>query len=427
MGILIGFLAMIFIGVPVGYSMILSGFFYIVFGGQHVALTLIPSAMVSGISSYTMLAIPFFMLVGELMNGSGITEKLFNFASAWVGHITGGLGHVNVLSSMLFAGMSGAAVADCAGLGTIEIKAMRDEGFDADFSVGVTAASSIIGPIIPPSSPMVMFGIVAGISIGSLFMGGISVGIIMGLFMMATVYVIAKKRNYPKHRKYTLREKGVATRKAIPALMGPVILLGGIFSGYFTPTEAAAVAVFYSVIVGFFVYRHLNRVTIFHVLETGIENLGMVMLLMASGKLFAWIIGMEKIAEAAAAFIFSLTSNKYVILLLLNIVLLFMGTFMETNASILILTPIMLPIVNKIGMNPVQFGVIFIYALMIGLLTPPMAMCLFITSKIGGISFQRAFKAVRPYYIGLLIVLVLINIFPEIILAIPKAILGSSF
>lgn len=427
MAVILGFLAMILLGVPVGYAMVLAGFFYVTFGGATVALTFIPSAMVSGISSYTMLAIPFFMLVGEIMNGSGITRKIFQFASAWVGHITGGLGHVNVLSSMIFAGMSGAAVADCAGLGAIEIKAMTDEGFDPDFSVGVTAASSIIGPIIPPSSPMVMFGIVAGISIGSLFMGGISVGVIMGLMMMATVYVIAKKRNYPKHPKFSRKEKWIATKEAVPAILGPIILIGGIFSGFFTPTEAAAVAVMYSLLVGVLVYKHLNLKTLYHVLEVGVENLGMVMLLMASGKLFAWVLGMEKAAEVAAAFIFSLTSNKYIIIILLNLILLFMGMFMETNASILILTPIMLPIVNSIGMHPVQFGVIFIFALMIGLLTPPMAMCLFVTSKLAGISFQRAFKAVKPYYIGLIVVLILINVFPAITLTIPKLILGTAF
>jgi TRAP transporter, dctM subunit len=418
---------MIFIGIPVGYAMILSGFFFIQFGGARVSLTLIPSAMVSGISSYTLLAIPFFMLAGELMNSSGITRKIFNFANAFVGHITGGLGHVNVVSSMIFAGMSGSAVADAAGLGTIEINAMKEEGFDTDFAVGVTAASSIIGPIIPPSSPMVLFGIVAGISVGSLFMGGITVGIIMGLLMMATVYIIAKGRNYPKHQRCSWSEKKAAFLKAFPALLAPVILIGGIFSGFFTPTEAASVAVIYSLLIGIFVYKHLKFKSLYNVLIIGIENLGTVILLMTSGKLFAWVLGIEKIAEYAAGFIFSFTTNKYAIIFLVNIILLFMGTFMETNASILILTPIFLPIVNTIGMHPVQFGVIFILALMIGLLTPPMAMCLFITARIGGIPFQRAFKAVRPYYIGLLIVLILINIFPEITITLPKLLLGTAF
>lgn len=390
MAVILGFILMIALGVPVGFSMVLAAFIYVLSTGA-VSLTFIPQSMISGVSSYTMLAIPFFMLVGELMNSSGITKRIFRFANDCVGHITGGLGHVNVLSSMLFAGMSGAAVADCAGLGAIEIKAMTDEGFDADFAVGITAASSIIGPIIPPSSPMVMLGISAGISIGSLFMGGITVGILMGLFMMATVYIIAKKRGYPKHKRSSWSERIKSFFSALPALLSPVILVGGIFSGYFTPTEAAAVAVFYSLIVGIFVYRELKWKDIIRVMTTGIENLGLV------------------------------------ILLLINLLLLFMGTFMETNASILILTPILMPIVTQIGVHPVQFGVIMIFALMIGLLTPPMAICLFLTSKLGGISFQRAFKAVTPYYIGLLIVLLLINVFPQITLAVPKLLLGSSF
>ena len=426
MWVIISFLIMILLGVPVGYSMVLVAFFFVKFTGV-VNMSFIPTAMVSGISSYTMLAIPFFMLVGELMNSSGITKRIFKFADAGVGHITGGLGHVNVLSSMIFAGMSGAAVADVAGLGAIEIKAMKDQNYDADFAVGVTAASSIIGPIIPPSSPMVLFGIAAGISIGGLFMGGITVGIIMGLFMMTTVYIIAKKRNYPRHERYPFKTRMQAFWSALPALLAPVLLIGGIFSGYFTPTEAATVAAFYSLFVGVFLYKDFSFRDLPKVLAVAVENLGMVMLLMASGKLFAWVLGMEKIAELAASFIFALTDSKVIILLLINLVLLFMGTFMETNASIFILTPIMLPIIHSIGMHPIQFGVIFIFALMIGLLTPPMAMCLFLTSKIGGITFNQAFKAVKPYYIGLIVVLILINIFPSITLAVPKLLLGSSF
>ena len=420
------FVGMIGIGVPVGFSMMLSAVTYILYTGA-TGMTMVPQAMISGVSSYTMLAIPFFMLVGELMNSSGITKRIFHFASCLVGHINGGLGHVNVLSSMIFAGMSGAAVADCAGLGAIEIKAMTEEGFDVDFSVGVTAASSIIGPIIPPSSPMVLFGIAGGVSIGSLFMGGITVGILMGLLMMITVYIIARKRNYPRHSFPEAKKVARAFVSALPALLSPVILVGGILSGYFTPTEAAAVAVFYSLFVGLFIYRELKPKDIVRVLTIGIENLGMVMLLMATGKVFAWVLGMEKIAEAATANLFTLSENPWIIILLINLLWLFMGTFMETNASILILTPILMPIAAQIGWHPVHFGVTMIFALMIGLLTPPMAICLFITSKIGGISFQRAFKAVTPYYIGLLIVLLLINLFPTIVLAVPRYLYGEAF
>ncbi len=426
MWVVFAFVALIAIGVPVGFSMVLTSVGYILITGL-TGMTLVPQAMISGVSSYTMLAIPFFMLVGELMNSSGITKRIFYFASCLVGHITGGLGHVNVLSSMIFAGMSGAAVADCAGLGAIEIKAMREEGFDADFSVGVTAASSIIGPIIPPSSPMVLFGIAAGVSIGSLFMGGITVGVLMGTIMMITVFSIARKRNYPKHARAGFAQIAEAFVAALPALISPILLVGGILSGFFTPTEAAAVAVFYSLFVGVFVYKELKFKDILRVLTAGVENLGMVMLLMATGKIFAWVLGMEKIAEVVTEGLFTISESPWVIVLLINLLWLFMGTFMETNASILILTPILMPIITKIGWHPVHFGVTMIFALMIGLLTPPMAICLFITSKIGGISFQRAFKAVTPYYIGLLVVLLVMNVFPEMVLAVPRFLLGSAF
>lgn len=426
MWVILVFIIMLGLGVPVGFSMVLSGFFYVLSTGA-VSLTFIPQAMVSGVSSYTMLAVPFFMLVGDLMNTSGITKRIFNFANCCVGHITGGLGHVNVLGSMIFAGMSGAAVADAAGLGAIEIRAMIDEGFDADFAVGVTAASSILGPIIPPSSPMVLFGVFSGISIGSLFMGGISVGITLGLLMMVLVYIIAKKRNYPRHKLATFGELWKTLISAFPSLLTPIILLGGMFSGYFTPTEAAASAVLYSLILGLFIYKELKLSDVFNALSNCLENLGVVMLLMASGKIFAWVLGIEKITDVACNALFGLTNNAVIIMILLNLLLLFIGTFMETNASIMLLTPLLLPIIERIGMHPVQFGVMFIFALMIGLLTPPMAICLFITSKLGGISFERAFKAVTPYYICMIIVLAIINIFPGFTLTIPRLVFGTAF
>ncbi|GAB6275513.1 MAG: sialic acid TRAP transporter large permease SiaM [Rectinema sp.] len=406
--------------------MVLVAFFYIISTGA-APLTMVSQAMVSGVSSYTMLAIPFFMIVGELMNGSGITKRIFNFANDCVGHLTGGLGHVNVLASMIFAGMSGSAVADAAGLGIIEIKAMKDEGFDADFSVGVTAAASIIGPIIPPSSPMVLFGVIAGVSIGALFMGGIVVGVLLGLFEMAVIYVLARKRNYPKHKRVKVRQLAKSFYVALPALLCPVILIGGIFSGVFTPTEAAAVALFYSLFIGFFIYKELTLKGLWGVLAKGIENLGIVMLLMAAGKLFAWVLGMNKIAEVMSAALFGITNSPIIIMLLINILLLIAGTFMETNASIFILTPILMPIVTAIGVNPVQFGVTMIFSLMIGLLTPPMAIILFITSRIGEISFERSFNAVKPYYFAMLAVLFLMNVFPGLTLAVPKLLLGKAF
>jgi len=424
--IILGFLFLVAIGMPVGFCMVLTGFFYIISTGT-APLTMVPQAMVSGVSSYTMLAIPFFIVVGELMNSSGITRRIFNFSNAVVGHITGGLGLVNVLASMIFAGMSGSAVADAAGLGAIEIKAMKDEGFDADFAVGITAASSILGPIIPPSSPMVLFGIVSGVSIGAMFMGGILPGILLGIFQMIVVYFIAKKRGYPKNKRATFVQLASAFWSALPALLCPILLIGGIFSGFFTPTEAAAVALFYALFVGFFVYKELTLKGLWKVLSAAIENLGIVMLLMASGKLFSWVLGMDRIAEHLTTALFSVTNNPTIILLFINILLLIAGTFMETNASIFILTPILLPIALKIGMHPVQFGIMMIFNLMIGLITPPMAIILFITSRIGGISFERSFKAVKPYFLVMLLTLLLMATIPGLTLAVPKLILGKAF
>ncbi len=424
--ILLLFLALIFLGMPIAYSMIATSFMYIVLTG-NVSLSFITQAVVSGSAGYTVLAIPFFMLAGELMNRSGITKTMFGFAKTLVGHIPGGLGHVNVLASVLFAGMTGSAAADASGLGNIEINAMIDEGYDPDFSVGVTAASSTIGPIIPPSSPMVLFGVTAGVSIGGLFLGGLMVGLLMALFMMITVFVLARRRNYPVMPRAHASEVGRSLVHALPSLATPVIIVGGMLSGQFTPTEAAAVAVLLALFLGFVINRELNRHSLFATMDISIENLGMIMLLIGGGNLFGWMLGVEKVTEKAAELLFSVSDNKYILLLIINLFLLFVGSFMETNASILILCPILLPIAEQIGMHPVQFGVMMVLNLMIGLLTPPMAICLYITSKLGKISFERAFRAVSPYYIALLVVLVAITMIPQVTLWLPQMILGSKF
>jgi tripartite ATP-independent transporter DctM subunit len=425
--VLILFLALVALSVPIAFAMMLTGFIYIATTG-NVPMTFIPQAIVGGSSSYTVLCMPFFMLVGELMNRGGITTQIFNFSNSLVGHIRGGLGHVNVLGSVIFAGMSGSAAADAAGLGSVEIQAMKDQGFDADFAVGITAASSTIGPIIPPSSPMVLFGITAYVSIGALFLGGLVVGVLMAIFMMITVYIIAKRRNYPmRDKRATFKEIWSTFIKAAPSLLTPGIIIGGILTGVFTATEAAAISVLYALFLGVFVNKEVDFKNFIKILDTTVENIGMCLMLAGAGTLFGWMIGLEKVAENAAAGLFSISSNPYVLLLIINLFLLFVGTFMETTASIFILVPILMPIVAKIGMNPVQFGVVMVLALMIGLLTPPTAICLSITSKLGGISYDRAFKATTPYFIGLLITLALINIFPELTLFVPRMFLGAGF
>lgn len=409
------FLVLLLLRVPAAFCMLITTLVYVVMT-ESVPPSFIPQAMVSGSASYTILAAPFFIIVGELMNSAGITRRLFKFANVLVGHITGGLGHVNILASVFFAGVSGSAIADAAGLGNVEIKAMVDAGYDADFSVGITAASSTIGPIIPPSSPMVLYGIMSGTSIGALFLAGIPVGILMAGFMMIVVYIISKRHHYPKSQSASLREIWVTFKEAFWALLSPVILIVGMLTGIATPTETAAIAVAYSLILGVFIYKEMKWKDILVILQNSIKSIGMVMLLIATGTVFAWMIGTEKVAEKSAEMLFGLTSNPYLILLLINLFLLFVGTFMETTSALLVTLPVLLPIVTAIGMSTVQFGVIMILLLMIGMLTPPMALCLFVTSKIGGISFDRAFKAVIPYYGALLVVLVIINLVPGVTL-----------
>ena len=414
--IIVLFLVLLLLRVPAAFCMLITTLVYALVE-QSVPQSFIPQAMVSGSASYTIRAAPFFILVGELMNSSGLTKRLFKFANVLVGHITGGLGHVNVLASVFFSGVSGSAIADAAGLGNVEIKAMVDEGYDPDFSVGITAASSTIGPIIPPSSPMVLYGIMSGTSIGALFMAGIPTGILMAGFMMLVVYIISKKRNYPKSRRATLPEIWKAFKEAFWALLSPLILIVGMLSGFATPTETAAVAAAYSLFLGVVIYKEMTWQSLMDIMRNSIKSIGMVMLLIATGTVFAWMIGTEKVAEKSAELLFSLTSNPYLILLLINLFLLFVGTFMETTSALLVTLPVLLPIVKIIGMSTVQFGVIMVLLLMIGMLTPPMALCLFVTSKIGGISFDRAFKAVLPYYVALLTVLIIINLFPGVTLA----------
>lgn len=422
--ILIVFLAMILLRVPVGYAMLLvcMGFVLIT---QRLSISSIPLNIISGVGNYSVLCSPFFILVGYIMNSAGITERLFGFAECCVGHITGGMGHVNILASLIFAGMSGSANADAAGLGNIEIKAMMDRGYDADFSVGITAASSTIGPIFPPSNPMVLVGITCGISIGALFMGGIITGIIMALFMAVTVYLIARKRNYPVSERAPLKTVWKEFRYSFWALMCPIILLYCLQNGNITNTEAGVTALVYALFVSLVIYRQVKVKELYPIFLQAINSIGLVLFLIGTGKIFSVVLGDQKIGEVVANALFSVSTNPYVILLLINIFLLFLGTFMETVAAITIAAPILFPIVTSLGMSPVQFGVVFVLNLMIGLLTPPMAVCLFITAKIGGISFERAFKAVTPYYIALLLVLILINIFPGITLWIPEMLLGG--
>ena len=388
-------------------------------------MSFLAQTMVSGTTRYTMLAVPLFMAAGEIMNNAGISQRLFDLADSLVGHIKGGLGHVNVLASLFFAGVSGSAAADCAGLGNIEIKAMTDKGYDIDFSVGITATSSIIGPIFPPSSPMILVGTLTGISVGSLFMGGAVLGVIMTAILMITVYFIAKKRNYPVSQKQSWKSRRYYFKRSFLALLLPIFMILTLVTGIVSTTEVGALSVMYSIFLGVFVYKELKWKNVKPIFEKVVTTTGMIMLLIAGGNVLAGVMGAQQLPNQIGIALMNVTNDKNILTLLMLLFILLMGTFLDTSAAELLSIPLLFPIARMIGLNMVHFCITLIYGLMIGLLTPPMAICLFITSKIGGISFERAFKSVRVYYIPLVILLFIVAFVPELTLWLPRLVFGT--
>ncbi len=413
--------SMLIIGVPVGIALAGSSMVWVLMSGSVPDFVVI-HRMVNGVDSFPLLAIPFFILAGNLMNSAGITNRIFAFATACIGWLRGGLGHVNIIASVLFAGMSGAAVADAGGLGTIEIKAMRDAGYDDDFAVAVTAASSTIGPIIPPSLPMVVYGVMASASVGQLFTAGFIPGILMAIALMLMVAWYAKRRNYPRDKRFSIRLLGTTFKRAFLSLMTPVIIVGGILTGAFTPTEAAISASVYALILGVFVYRTLTPKRLFNVSMDTIETSAIILFIVAAASIFAWILTSNRVTEHFADILMGMTQNPLLILLMLNVVLFIVGCFMETVAAITILVPVLLPIAEGVGVDPVHFGVIMVLNLMIGLLTPPVGMVLYVLSRVAGISFERCSAATLPFLFPLLVVLALITFVPTFSMWLPTLI-----
>ncbi|MCH2166265.1 MAG: TRAP transporter large permease [Oceanicola sp.] len=410
--------ALMLMRVPIAFALALSCIGYIALEGLPPVLLM--HNMVNGMNSFPLLAIPFFILAGALMNSSGITSRIFAFARSIVGWMHGGLGHVNVGASIIFAGMSGAAVADAGGLGAIEIKAMRDAGYDDDFSVGVTAASSTIGPIIPPSLPLVIFGVMASVSIGDLFVAGIVPGLLMALALMIMVWFYARRRGYPTDTGFSVSNVGRTFVSAFLPLMTPVIIVGGIVSGAFTPTEAAVCAAAYALVLGVLVYRTITVRSFVRVSMETIETTASIMLIVGAATVFAWILTANQAAAQFADFMFSITDNRNAILLIIMLVVLIIGLFMETIAAISILVPVLLPISAEIGVDPVHLGVIIILNLMIGLLTPPVGMVLFVLSKVSGVPFGQCVRATMPFLVPLIGVLLLLTFVPALTLALPE-------
>jgi tripartite ATP-independent transporter DctM subunit len=414
-----GFLVLLIIGVPVAVALGGASLFYVIVEGVQPHLVVL-HRMVGGTDSFPLLAIPFFIMAGSLMNSSGITARIFGFAMALVGWLRGGLGHVNVVASIIFAGMSGTAVADAAGLGMIEIKAMKDQGYDLDFSVGITGSSSTIGPIIPPSLPMVIYGVMANASIGQLFAAGVLPGLTMGLTLMAMVVWFAHTRNYRRDVRFSVSNLWASSKRAFLPLLTPIILVGGMVTGVFTPTEAAIAATVYALALGVFVYRTLSLKRLIKISFETIETTAIILLIVAGASIFGYLITTSKITDHVADAVLAITTQPWAVLLLVNLFLLVVGCFMETIAAITILVPVLMPLVERIGVDPVHFGVVMVLNLMIGLLTPPVGMVLYVLARVANISLDRTTRACAPFLIPLLVTLGIVTYWPSMVMFLPN-------
>ena len=448
-------------GIPVAIAMAGASLLYILFSGDLPGFAVV-HRMIGGIDSFPLLAVPFFILAGNLMNNAGITNRIYNFALALVGWMKGGLGHVNVLGSVIFAGMSGTAIADAAGLGTIEIKAMKDHGYDLEFAVGVTAASATLGPIIPPSLPFVIYAMMANVSVGALFLAGILPGILLALGMMLTVAYFAHKNGWGGDIKFSLKRFGNAIIEtlivtiwplslyyavqwganaqitvaiglvvlfladwkfkfqAVLPIMTPVLLIGGMTTGLFTPTEGAIAACVWAMVLGLFWYKTLSWRMFTKVCLDTVETTSTVMFIVSAASIFGWMLTATGVTAAIADWVLGFTKEPWLFLMLANVLMLFVGCFLEPTAAITILVPILLPIVLKLGIDPVHFGLVMVLNLMIGLLHPPMGMVLFVLARVAKLSVERTTAAILPWLVPLLVSLVILTYIPAISLWLPK-------
>ncbi len=448
-------------GIPVAIAMAGSSLIYILISGNQPALTVV-HRMIGGIDSFPLLAVPFFILAGNLMNNAGITNRIYNFALALVGWLKGGLGHVNVVGSVIFAGMSGTAIADAAGLGTIEIKAMKDHGYDTEFAVGVTAASATLGPIIPPSLPFVIYAMMANVSVGALFLAGILPGVLMALLMMATVAYFAHKHGWGGDIKfsgsrfgkamietavvagwplavYALVQAGAQPQltvlvalvvlfaadryfrfQAVLPIMTPVLLIGGMTTGIFTPTEGAIAACVWAMVLGLAWYRTLSWKMFVKVCLDTVETTATVMFIVAAASIFGWMLTATGVTAQIAAWVLAVTKEPWLFLLMANLLMLFVGCFLEPTAAITILVPILLPIARQLGIDPVHFGLVMVLNLMIGLLHPPMGMVLFVLARVAKLSVERTTMAILPWLFPLLGSLIVLTYVPAISLWLPR-------
>jgi C4-dicarboxylate transporter DctM subunit len=420
-GVLVGFM---FLGVPIAVSMGLTAVLTFVFLGQGFVLTMVAQRMYSSTTAFTLLAIPFFILAGNLMNSGGITRRVFRFALALVGHFRGGLGHVNVVASMIFSGMSGAAVADAAGLGLVEMEAMTKAGYSPRFSAAVTAASSTIGPVVPPSIPFVIYGSITGVSVGKLFLAGCTPGVLMGIAMMIGVYFVSKRRKYPKEAMASFRELASSAKEASLALGTPVIIIGGILGGIFTPTEAAVVASLYALFLGLVVYKELTLRGLPRIFWDTLLHTLRVMFIISAAGFFGWLLIHQRIPEQVIRGLTAFTASSWGLLIIIIFILLVLGCFLEGIAVLVITIPVFMPLIALYGINEVQFGVIMTLCSMLGLLTPPVGMSLYAVSSISGVPIGPLTREMWPYLLGIFLVLLIVTFLPHFSLWLPNILMG---
>ncbi|WP_027135619.1 TRAP transporter large permease [Geminicoccus roseus] len=415
---------LIALGLPVAVSLGLTAVGFYVLLGDFRTLAMLPQRMFSATTGFTLLAIPFFILAGNLMNTGGITERIFRFADACVGHVRGGLGQVNVLASLFFSGMSGAAVADAAGLGQVELKAMEDKGYDRDFSAAITAASSTIGPVFPPSIPFVLYSSITGVSVAKLFLAGVVPGVLMALALMAAVWIVAHRTKMPRRDHMDWTEVARSFSGAALSLLAPVIIIAGIFGGMFTPTEAGVAASAYALILAMIVYGEIRLAQLPGILWETLQHTIRVMFVIAAAGFFGWLLIHQRVPNQLVNALLALSDSPAVILAIVVAILLVLGMFLEGIAVIVLTVPLFAPVMDQIGVDPVQFGVIMIMCSMVGLLTPPVGMVLFAVSSIAGLSVGRLSVALLPYLAGLCLVLLAVVAIPGISTWLPNLVLG---
>ena len=421
LAILAVWFAALFLGPPIWLALGLAAIAFLQLAG--VSDLAVAQRIAKSVDSFPLLAAPLFILMGNIMNSAGITTRIFDFAKVCVGWMRGGLCHANIVASVFFAGTSGSAVADAGGLGTLEIKAMTDEGYSPDIAAALTAASATIGPIVPPSLPMIIYGVSAEASIGALFIAGVIPGLLMAAALMVMVRAISVRLDLPRHPFPGVRDLWIAFKAAFWALLTPVILFAGLFGGVFTPTEAAAVSVAYALVLGLFIYREFRIADLPKIILATVETTGVVLALVMTAGLMAYCLSLSQVPQVAGKYLSGMTNDPLVFLLIVNVILLVVGCFMEAIAAMLILIPILVPAAMLLGIDPVQFGLIFVLNLMIGTITPPVGVVLYVTARVAGISFERVTRATLPFLVPLLAVLVAITVWPPLTTWLPRLLL----